>query len=30
VRVAVPPFFAQLPQQRAAENLAIVFDELGG
>lgn len=30
VRVAVPPFFAQLPQHRAAENLASVFDELGG
>ncbi len=30
VIAAVPPFFAQLPERHAAENLDIVFDELGG
>ena len=30
VRAAIPAFFAPLPPRRAAENLEIVFDELGG
>jgi glyoxylase-like metal-dependent hydrolase (beta-lactamase superfamily II) len=30
VVASVPEFFAQLPERRAAENLEIVFDELGG
>ncbi len=30
VVAAVPAFFAELPERRAAENLEILFDELGG
>lgn len=30
VVAATPAFFAELPERRAAENLEIVFDELGG